>query len=194
MRNLLRRTSTTIFEKIEWLDVRKEFLTQEELIKLAETSCKQPVLKSAFLFSCLTGLRISDIEQLTWENIQIAPDMDPCIRIRTKKTQTEAILPISYEAWSLCGERGGGKVFKGISRSMINYPLKKWIKEAGITKHITFHCCHHTFATLELTMGADLYTTSKLLGHKNINTTTIYAKIVNRKKEEAVSLLDSAYE
>ena len=59
---------------------------------------------------------------------------------------------------------------------------------------ILFHCARHTFATMALTMGADLYTTSKLLGHKNVNTTQIYAKIVNRKKEEAVSLLDSAFE
>lgn len=134
---LIKENINDYLEKIEWLDVRKEFLTQEELIKLAETPCKQPVLKSASLFSCLTGLRISDIEQLTWENIQIAPDMDPCIRIRTKKTQTEALLPISYEALSLCGERGEGKVFKGISRSMINYPLKK------MNKGGRYHQTHH---------------------------------------------------
>jgi len=59
---------------------------------------------------------------------------------------------------------------------------------------VTYHVSRHTFATMALTMGADLYTTSKLLGHKNVNTTQIYAKIVNRKKEEAVSLLDSAFE
>lgn len=59
---------------------------------------------------------------------------------------------------------------------------------------VLFHVSRHTFATMALTMGADLYTTSKLLGHKNVNTTQIYAKIVNRKKEEAVSLLDSAFE
>lgn len=56
------------------------------------------------------------------------------------------------------------------------------------------HCSRHTFATMELTMGADLYTTSKLLGHTEVRTTQIYAKIINKKKDEAVSLLDSAFE
>ncbi len=147
---LLKENINDFLEKIEWEDVRKEFLTQEELIKLAETPCKQPVLKQAALFSCLTGLRISDIESLTWENIQNAPDMGWCIRIRTQKTQTEAVLPISTEALSLCGERGEGKVFKGLSRSMINYPLKKWIKEAGISKYITFHIARHCRLSLLL--------------------------------------------
>lgn len=72
--------------------------------------------------------------------------------------------------------------------------LDTWAKEAGIQKHVTFHTARHTFATMELTMGADLYTTSKLLGHTEVRTTQIYAKIVNSKKEEAVSLLDSAFE
>ena len=65
---------------------------------------------------------------------------------------------------------------------------------AGISKHVTYHVSRHTFATMELTMGADLYTTSKLLGHTEVRTTQIYAKIINKKKDEAVSLLDSAFE
>ena len=183
---LLKENINDFLEKIEWEDVRKEFLTQEELIKLAETPCKQPVLKQAALFSCLTGLRISDIESLTWENIQNAPDMGWCIRIRTQKTQTEAVLPISTEALSLCGERGEGKVFKGLSRSMINYPLKKWIKEAGISKYITFHCFRHTYATLQIAAGTDIYTVSKMLTHKNVTTTQIYEDLVSSKKRETV--------
>lgn len=183
---LLKENINDYLEKIEWEDVRKEFLTQEELIKLAQTPCKHTVLKQAALFSCLTGLRISDIENLTWDNIQNTPKMGAFIRIRTQKTQTEATLPISQEALELCGKRSEGKVFKGISRSMINYPLKDWIKEAGIKKHITFHCFRHTYATLQIAAGTDIYTVSKMLTHKNVTTTQIYADLVSSKKRETI--------
>lgn len=183
---LIKENINDFLEKIEWEDVRKEFLTQEELMKLAETPCKHSVLKQASLFSCLTGLRISNIENLTWDNIQYAQDMGLCIRIRTQKTSTEATLPISEEALTLCGPRGEGKVFKGLSRSMINVPLKNWIKEAGIKKHITFHCFRHTYATLQIAAGTDIYTVSKMLTHKNVTTTQIYADLVSSKKRETV--------
>ena len=71
----------------------------------------------------------------------------------------------------------------------VNNILQKWAKAAGVTKHISFHVARHTHATMMLTLGADLYTVSKLLGHKNIATTQIYAKIVDKKKEEAISLI-----
>lgn len=183
---LIKENINDFLDKIEWEDVRKEFLTQEELTKLANTPCKHPVLKKASLFSCLTGLRISDIENLRWEDIQNAPDLGPCIRIRTQKTQTEAVLPISYEALALCGTRGEGKIFKGLGRSLINYPLKEWVKAAGIKKHITFHCFRHTYATLQIAAGTDIYTVSKMLTHKNVTTTQIYADLVSSKKRETV--------
>ena len=183
---LLKENINDYLDKIEWEDVQKEYLTQDELIILAKTPCKIDVLKRASLFSCLTGLRISDIENLTWNNLRIAPDKGPCVRIRTQKTSTEAILPISYEALELCGERGEGKVFKGLTRSMINVPLKNWIEASGIQKHITFHCFRHTYATLQIAAGTDIYTVSKMLTHKSVVTTQIYADLVSSKKRETV--------
>lgn len=183
---LLKENINDYLDKIEWEDVQKEYLTQDELIILAKTPCKIDVLKRASLFSCLTGLRISDIENLTWNNLRIAPDKGPCVRIRTQKTSTEAILPISYEALELCGERGEGKVFKGLTRSMINVPLKHWIEASGIKKHITFHCFRHTYATLQIAAGTDIYTVSKMLTHKSVVTTQIYADLVSSKKRETV--------
>jgi integrase len=184
---LLRENINDFLDRIEKDDVKKEYLTQDELIQLAATPCKIDVLRRASLFSCTTGLRISDILNLTWENIQVAPDMGLCIRICTQKTQTEAILPISYEALELCGERSTGKVFKGLKRSMINHPLKAWLKEAGITKHITFHGFRHTYATLQIASGTDIYTVSKMLTHKNVTTTQIYADLVSEKKRDTVN-------
>ena len=76
----------------------------------------------------------------------------------------------------------------------IFYPeLGYWLDSAGITKPITFHCSRHTFATMMLTLGADIYTVSKLLGHTKVETTQIYAKIINKKKDDAVSLIDAAF-
>ena len=125
-------------------------MTLDEVKQLATTPCDIPVLKAASLFSCLTGLRISDIMNLQWSDFGIAPDQGYCIRIRTQKTKTEATLPISHEAFELCGEVGTGKVFKGLSRSMINYPLKNWLKKAKIQKHITFHMASHSISSFTL--------------------------------------------
>ena len=77
---------------------------------------------------------------------------------------------------------------------MINTLLKPWAKAAGIDKRFSFHTSRHTFATMMLTLGADLYTVSKLLGHANVKTTQIYAKIVDSKKVEAVNLVDSVFD
>ncbi len=184
---LIRENINDFLDKIETEDVKKSYLTLDELKRLAATPCHIEVLKQASLFSCLTGLRISDVLNLKWEDFEIAPDQGYCIRIRTQKTQTEAILPISCEAIELCGEHSTGTVFKGLTRSMINYPLKKWIAEAGITKPITFHCGRHTYATLQIASGTDIYTVSKMLTHKNVTTTQIYADLVSAKKRETVN-------
>lgn len=174
-------------EKIELQDVKKEYLTLDEVKQLAVTPCDIPVLKAASLFACLTGLRISDILNLQWEDFTIAPDQGYCLRIRTQKTQTEATLPISYEAYELCGTPGTGKVFKELKRSMINYPLKNWLKKAGITKSITVHCFRHSYAVIQISLGTDIYTVSKMLTHKNVSTTQIYADLVNSKKRETAN-------
>lgn len=140
---MLRENLNDFIDKIEWKEVKKQYLTLAEVKKLAATPCKIPVLKQASLFSCMTGLRISDILQLTWDNIEVGPDNGYYIRICTEKTETEATLPISNEALELCGIPGSGRVFKGLTRAMTNQPLKQWISEAGIKKHITFHCLSH---------------------------------------------------
>ena len=123
---------------------RKEILTLEEVKQLAATPCQYDVLKRAALFSCLTGLRISDILKLRWEEIERASDGGWWMRICTEKTETEATLPISDEALELCGEvQNEGVVFVGLRRCMIQHPLHAWIKAAGIRKHITFHGLYH---------------------------------------------------
>ena len=92
----------------------------------------------------------------------------------------------------LCGEFGkpDDLVFEGLmNAAWINRPLKKWILDAGISKNITFHCFRHTFATLQIANGTDIYIVKDLLGHTNVKTTQIYAKVMNEKKNEAVKAI-----
>lgn len=174
---------------------QREFLTVEEVKKLIDTPCRRPDIKGAFLFSCFCGLRISDVRSLQWKHIVVNGDK-AYLQITQFKTRRPLSLPLNKQALRWMPERGNAGdedyIFPPLSKNM--KMLETWAKEAGITKHVTFHVSRHTFATMELTMGADLYTTSKLLGHTNVATTQIYAKIVNSKKEEAVSLLDGAFE
>ncbi len=172
-------------EKIPTIENRREFLTLDEVQALVNTPCKVPVLKQASLFSCLTGLRISDILALTWEDIQIHPDGGHCIVMRTEKTDALAYNPISQQAYDLLGKPGTGIVFKGLKRSMLQRTLPDWLSDAGITKNISFHCFRHTFATLLVSSGNPIYTVSKLLTHKNVATTQIYADLLDNSKREA---------
>ena len=177
-------------EKVKWKDSKKEFLTLDEIKLLANSECEIPVLKSASIFACMTGLRISDILALKWRNIERLPDgKGYCMRIRTEKTDSEELIPISEESLEFCGERSEGPIFKGLKREMVYAPLKKWVADVGITKHITFHCFRHTFATQQIANGADIYTVSKMLTHKHVSTTEIYAKLVNEKKVESAHLI-----
>ena len=196
-RNGLIRTNVNDFlEKIETEDVVKDYLSVEELYKLAETPCKKPVLKTASLFSCMTSLRISDILALCWEDIVDYSAGGKCVHIITKKNRSEDIIPISEEALDLIGYSPDkrGMVFKGLQRSWTQTYMKGWIRSAGITKKITFHSYRHTFGTMMMTVGADLYTTCKLMGHADVRTTQIYAKIVDSKKIEAVDMVDRMFE
>ena len=104
-----------------------------------------------------------------------------------RENETEATLPISHEALELCGEWGKGLVFKGLTRAMTHHPLKKWIADAGIKKKITFHCFRHSYAVIQISLGTDIYTVSKMLTHKNVTTTQIYADLVNSKKRETAN-------
>ncbi len=121
----LRENINDHLDRIDWEEPKINYLEIEEVKRLAATPCKVDVLKRASLFACMIGLRISDILQLRWENIELSPDGGYCMRIRTQKTKTQATLPLSDEALSYCGEQGRGMVFKGLSRAHTREPFKK---------------------------------------------------------------------
>lgn len=175
-------------KNIYYEESQREYLTLEELNKLAATPCDSPILKRVALFSALTGLRHSDIKQLKWKDL-VKDQEHYRILFTQQKTKGVEYMPISDQAYQLCGERGDYErlIFEGLQDpSWISRPIAKWIEAAGITKHITFHCFRHTYATLQLT---DIYTVSKMLGHKKVTTTQIYAKIVDEKKEAAADAI-----
>ena len=110
-------------ERINTIPTEKEHLSKDELVRLANTPCQYPVLKTAFLFACLTGLRKSDIKQLTWENIQPYGDGGMYVTLRMQKTKELVNNPISDEALELIGERGTGPVFVGFADKMTQTPM-----------------------------------------------------------------------
>jgi len=193
--NFLSTNPTERVNGIKKTDTQREYLTYNELQNLAKTDCPYPELKKAALLSALTGLRYSDIEKLIWgevfEDIETKngiKSMIYFIRFTQQKTKGTETLPISKQAFELMGNRGedNEKVFKDIHYSAWqNYLILDWIRKAGINKHITFHNFRHTYATLQLTLGTDIYTVSKMLGHRELKTTQIYAKIVDDTKRKA---------
>ncbi|MFN3405628.1 MAG: tyrosine-type recombinase/integrase [Cytophagaceae bacterium] len=177
-------------ESIKQEDTQRNFLTIEELNSLVKTDCSVPVLKKAALFSALTGLRFSDIQKLIWNDIEFIEGNGYIIKFKQQKTPGIETLPISEQAYNLLGEPKGpnDKIFEGLTYSAyMNSHLTKWLAKAKITKDITFHCFRHTFATLQLSKGTDIYTVSKMLGHRELKTTQVYAKIMDQTKREAAN-------
>lgn len=176
----------------------RAFLTLDEVKKISETEYRpQNDIKPAFMFACFTGLRYSDIYKLTWGELTVGPDGTMRLDTKMKKTGKDIFIPLSDNAIAWLPERGdatdNARIFFKLPDQVGNADarLHTLTKKAGITKHVSFHVARHTFATLTLTYGADLYTVSKLLGHANMRTTQIYAKIVDENKRKAVNLIPS---
>ena len=174
-------------------DQERAYLTVDEVRRLAATPCTYPGLRRAFLFSCLTGLRKSDIMLLRWSDVR-EENGHTRIVFRQKKTKGQEYLDISPAAIPYLGERRGQQdlVFYDFKySSSSNTELRMWAARAGVLKDFAFHCGRHTFAVMMLDLGADIYTVSKLLGHREIKTTQIYANILDKKKQDAVAMIPS---
>ena len=170
------------------------YLTMEELKTLENTPMNPPIIKQAFLFSCYTGLRFSDITRLTWGKLQKDNNGDTLINFVQKKTDKQEYLPIPKKALGFLPERNNAKaddiVFKIPTNKFTNVVLRNWTFAVGINKKVTFHVARHTYATLLLTLETPIEVVSKNLGHADIQTTQIYAKVVNAAQRAAVNKLD----
>ena len=180
-------------EKAKEPESKREYLTIDEVKKLTGTPFYHEYVRQAFLFSCFCGIRAIDLEQLRWKYI-FQDQGQWRLGIVQQKTGEVLYSPLSQQAVKWLPERGedDALVFPKVSdRLKLGDYLKIWMAAAGIKKKITFHCARHTFATMMLTIGADIYTTSKLMGHTSIRSTQIYAKIVDEAKDKAVNLADN---
>ena len=173
----------------------RSYMTIEKVRALIATPVQDGRVKNAYLFSCFCGLRISDIVGLKWKNVFV-DNGQYRLAVAMQKTKEPIYLPLSNEALKWTPEREDKAADDHVFSlpSNINQYLKPWAEAAGITKRFTFHTARHTFATMMLTLGADLYTVSKLLGHTSVRMTQVYAKIINQKKDEAVNLVNGLFD
>lgn len=174
---------------IKEMESQRNFMTLEETKKLFATPCPNLVVRNISMFSVLTGIRYVDIAKLIWSEVHYIQNDGHYIIFRQKKTDGTASIPISDEAFGLLGKRMGEKekVFKDLNKWDVDRVLPVWVALSGISKHITFHCFRHTYATLQLTAGTDIFTISKMLGHRSVKTTQIYTKVIDQKKRDAAN-------
>jgi integrase len=168
------------------VETHREVLTLHELNVLSVIPCSNELVKRAALFSALTGLRHSDIAKMKWNEIR-ETDGQFTLKYCVQKTGSCQYLPISEQAAQLCGERQMPDilVFEGLQYSDYAKILPQWTGAAGITRHITFHCFRHTFATLQLAGGTQPTTIQKMMAHKGLQTTLVYAKTQDEAMRQA---------
>ena len=179
-------------DKIREPESKREYLTISEVKKLADTPFVYEYVRQIFLFACFTGIRPVDIERLKWKDI-FSDGEQARMSLVQEKTGEALYIPLSKQAQKWLPERGQSDeiVFKEIkNRYRVNEHLKIWAATAGITKDVTLYTARHTFATMMIALGADIYTISKLLGHTSVHNTQIYAKMLDEKKDKAVNLTD----
>lgn len=191
-RRLIERNPANLARPIRAESTMREFLTLNEVKRLVVTKCDQPVLKDAFLFCVLTGLRWSDIAHLNWEEVKGNEVDGWYLHFKQRKTKHHHVVPITPQAKELLGApfEVHQLIFKELKySSKTAIELCRWAIAAGISKKITFHSARHTHATLLLSHGVDIYTVSKLLGHKHVVSTERYAHMTDKLKVQAINKL-----
>ena len=181
---------------IKKVDGKRDFLTTEELNKLAQaygngkfTDNQEKEILRYFLFSCYTGLRYSDLKSLKMASIE-----SNSLQINMHKTGYIVNIPLSQKALQLIPTEIKPKsepVFRVYCNKVTNRTLKQMGQEIGIQKKLTCHVARHTFATISITLGIPIEVVSKLLGHTNLKTTQVYAKIVDSVKEREMKKWNS---
>jgi integrase len=167
----------------------KQFLTPDELklfMSSQELSPGVAETQKAFVFACLTGLRISDIRALRWSNIR-SNNGTLTLYITQKKTQELNAVPIASTAMAWMPTKGNDdKVFHLPAHANVDAAVKRIAKKVGIKKNISFHTSRHTFGTLIQTVTGDIETTKKLMGHKSLKSTMVYADVMTEEKVKAI--------
>ncbi len=169
----------------------RDYLTRDEVIAMAKAPTTNETTKRAFMFCCFTGLRYSDVSNILWRDIT-QDNTGKVLSLRAmKKTGKQLIIPLNQSALSWLPDnkdyKQSQKVFNMTILNTCDKCLKKMAASVGINKKVSFHTARHTFAVLALAAGADIYSVSKLLGHKSLKSTQIYADVVMDTKIKAVN-------
>lgn len=170
--------------------VNRGFLTDEEILCIAHKQINIPrleLIRDIFIFSCFTGLAYIDVSNLTPDHIVTLGDKQ-WIMTQRQKTSVETNVLLLDIPKAIIAKYGGktyrnGKLFPMLTNQKTNSYLKEIADICGIKKNLTFHLARHTFATMSLSKGVPMESVSKMLGHTNIRTTQIYARITNKKIE-----------
>jgi site-specific recombinase XerD len=185
-------------------EIERPFLTQEELSRISTKTFLAPRInqvRDIFLFSCYTGLAYSDVKKLSRTEISTGIDGEKWIFTHRQKTESATRLPLLPPAQEILDRYAEhpqclneGRLLPVLSNQKMNGYLKEIADMCGITKKMTTHTARHTFATtVTLTNGVPIETVSKMLGHKNLKTTQHYAKILDLKVSQDMSMLRTKF-
>ena len=182
--------------RIKSIDAKREFLTEEELKQIMLVDTPHTEIQSAFLFASQTSLRLGDIRSLTFSDIRIHENNEAFLYFRQRKTKGVSHIKLSKLAYDIYLKQKEAHPESEFvfdlpkSRTCINDKLREIAPEAGITKHIHFHVSRHSWATLALSKGVDIYTVSKIMGHSSVAITEIYANLINKKRDEVADIMN----
>jgi integrase len=192
MNNMIAKNPASLVPNISIPETELIYLNIDELRQLAGVIPDDPYgreVRRAFLFSCYTGLRVSDLETITWARIETNP---PQIIKRQSKTKNPVYIPLKKTAQEFIFDgkehEPEEKIFSlSLHGRNASYAyLKRWVKQGNIKKKVGWHTARRTFATLALENGSDLYTVAKLLGHTDIRAAKKYAKVTDKLRHEAI--------
>lgn len=186
--------------KATWKTKEKQYLTQTELDALKDKKSFLPrldLVRDIFVFCCYTGLAYADVKQLKQDDIVIGVNGDRWIKMARKKTKAISSIPILPPAESIIQKYSehhyvvsGKVVLPVLTNQKSNAYLKEIADVCGINKNLTTHLARHTFATtVTLSNGVSIATVSKMLGHRSLKTTQIYAKVLDSKIADEMELL-----
>ena len=179
-------------ECIESIETVKQTLTLEELNTLANTECENPLLVKATLFSATTGMPFKEMQNLSWEQIEISETFGIRVKMIRQKTNKPYLINISQQSYDILGDRKEphDKVFEGLNNRDRYYYFSLWLAKAGITKKLTFHDLRHTYGCLQIDLGTDIYTLQGNMGHSTPRQSMMYGKISDQRKREAADRIN----
>lgn len=178
--------------------LKKDILSLEEIEKLIDTHYENeaPNVRNAFIFCLYTGMRFCDVKDLKYSNIDYSNKL---LRFEQDKTKGHSArswvtIPLNDGLLNLVGKPADGQTKESLIFNLASYEsccksVKRWVKRAGIDKHISWHCARHSFAVNILNNGANIKTVASLLGHSGLKHTEKYTRAVDKLKEDAINSL-----